>query len=131
MPASATRSGPVVSPGPGLDAALVAAVRAVLTEDLLTPAYRRQPDRRPTSGHCYAASEALYHAAGGKAAGWTPARIRHEGSSHWFLRGPDGQVVDATADQFGSPVPYAQGVGCGFLTREPSRRAAEILRRLR
>ena len=66
---------------------------------------------------------------GGKKAGWTPVRIRHENDSHWFLCGPDGSFVDPTFDQFETPVPYEAGVGSGFLTREPSKRAREIIRR--
>lgn len=105
-------------------------VRAVLTDDLLTPTYRSLPNRTPTTGHCYAASEALYHLLGGKAAGWIPVRLRHEGGPHWFLRHLDGTILDATSDQFDTPVPHGQGTGCGFLTRLPSKRAAEIIRRV-
>lgn len=103
---------------------LVARIRAALTPDLLAPAYRDNP-----RAHCYVASEALYHLLGGKAAGITPMRIRHEGSSHWYLRTPEG-YVDPTADQFETPVPYDQGVGCGFLTRAPSLRARIVLERV-
>lgn len=105
------------------------AVRAVLSEDLLKPQYRHKTRRTASAGHCYAASEALYHLLGGKAAGLTPMQIRHEGDSHWFLRSPDGPL-DPTADQFATPVSYEQATGRGFLTREPSSRAAEILRRI-
>lgn len=111
-------------------AAAVHAVRASLSDDLLKPQYRAQPNRRPTTGHCYAASEAVYHLLGGKDAGWTPVRIRHEGGPHWFLRHTDGTVLDPTGDQFDTPVPYATGTGCGFLTRSPAARAREILRRV-
>jgi hypothetical protein len=114
------------------DATLVevtARVRAVLTDDLLKPHYRARSDRRPATGHCYVACEALFHLLGGKDAGFTPAQIHHEGESHWFLRTPSG-VLDPTADQFATPVPYETGTGKGFLTREPSRRAVEVIRRV-
>lgn len=117
-------------PSASPEAALATQVRAVLTDDLLAPAYRSRPGRKPTAGHCYAASEALYHLLGGKAAGWTPVTVRHEGDPHWFLRGPDGRVLDVTADQFATPVPYEQGTGKGFLTKAPSKRAAEIIGRV-
>lgn len=78
---------------------------------------------------CYAASEALYHAAGGKKAGYVPQQILHEGVSHWFLRGPSGEVIDLTASQFKTKVPYDQAKGVGFLTRCASKRARNILRR--
>ena len=111
-------------------APLADVVRSVLTDDLLKPAYRSLEGRKPTTGHCYAASEALYHLLGGKGAGWTPVRLRHEGGPHWFLRHLDGTVLDPTSDQFDTPVPHTEGVGCGFLTRQPSARAAEIIRRV-
>lgn len=109
---------------------LIASIRSVLSDDLLKPAFRLRSNRRASSGHCYAASEALYHALGGRAVGLTPMRLRHEDDPHWYLRTAEGTFLDPTGDQFTSAPPHANGVGCGFLTREPSRRAAEILRRL-
>jgi hypothetical protein len=82
-------------------------------------------------GNCYVASEALYHALGGKRAGWTPCVLRMpDGERHWFLRG-HGVVLDPSARQF-SPrdrrrIPYTQGRGTGFLTKRPSRRARALL----
>lgn len=111
-------------------ATLIANIRNVLSDDLLKPAYRRQPNRTPTSGHCYAASEALYHLLGGREAGLVPMVLRHEGGPHWFLRTAHGAFLDPTSDQFTTPPDHAAGKGCGFLTRQPSRRAQEILRRL-
>ncbi|MBS2040485.1 hypothetical protein JST97_36195 [bacterium] len=103
-------------------------VRSVLSDDLRKPEYQGNPN--PVAGHCYVASEALYHRLGGKAAGWTPQSIRHEGGPHWYLKNQDGTILDATADQFETPVPYAQGKGCGFLTRQPSARTQHLLDRL-
>jgi hypothetical protein len=85
----------------------------------------RRP-RMDARGNCYVASEALYHLLGGKAAGWTPMTMRHEGDTHWFLRHESGTIVDPTAGQFQEPPDYARARGCGFLTREPSRRADEL-----
>jgi hypothetical protein len=104
---------------------LAARIVAALTDDL-----RRAPWRgssNPLAGHCYVASEAAWHALGGKASGWTPCTLRHEGGPHWFLRHADGRVLDLTAGQFTTPVPYAAARGCGFLTREPSKRARVVL----
>lgn len=109
---------------------LVEQIRAALTDDLLKPEWAKKPRRTNSAGHCYAASEALFHLLGGKAGGYTPMRTRHEGGSHWYLRTPDGTYLDPTSDQFETPVAYTEGVGCGFLTRGPSRRAAEVIRRL-
>lgn len=81
-------------------------------------------------GPCYPAAEALYHKLGGKAAGLTPMRITHEGVSHWYLRWETcGSTfyIDPTSSQFITPVPYENGIGCGFLTKQPSKRAQVLL----
>ena len=79
-------------------------------------------------GNCYVTCEALYHLIGGRAAGWKPATVRHEGDVHWFLRHESGLVLDPTADQFNEEPPYAQARGRGFLTKKPSKRARALMR---
>ena len=89
-------------------------------------------------GKCYYASEAAYHLLGGKEAGYTPMVAAYEDcdphtggmvrATHWWLRRRDGTVLDITARQFGFAFPYASlGKGCGFLTKEPSKRAQELI----
>lgn len=68
----------------------------------------------------------MYHLLGGKAAGWTPMQMQHEGESHWFLRHVSGTILDLTAAQFETPPVYALARGRGFLTKEPSA-AAQVL----
>lgn len=109
-------------------ASLVKNVRSQLSDELRKPAYRGNANS--VAGHCYIASEAIYHKLGGKAAGWTPQNIKHEGGPHWYLKHEDGTIIDPTADQFCTPVPYEKGHGCGFLTRQPSARTQVILDRL-
>ena len=79
------------------------------------------------TGKCYMASEALYHLLGGKEAGLTPMVIRHHGLTHWYLRDRDGNYIDLTADQFDDSVDYKSGRGCGFLTKQPSKRTKELM----
>lgn len=81
-------------------------------------------------GNCYVTCEALFHLLGGKAAGYTPHTVRHEGDTHWYLVHTSGLRIDPTASQFQTPPPYGQGRGRGFLTRAPSRRARELMRLL-
>lgn len=100
-----------------------------LTEDLLKPEYRGSDN--PMRGHCYVASEELFHVLGGKAAGYTPMFIHHEDSPHWFVRGPKGQILDITASQFATPVPYGQAKPKGFLTKDRSKRAEIVHHRVR
>lgn len=87
----------------------------------------REPGTHPAHGLCYPASEAFYHAVGGKKAGFTPMQLRHEGVSHWWVRGPDGEVYDLTEKQFKSPVPHERSRGKGFLTTKPSERARILM----
>lgn len=101
-----------------------------LTNDLRKPQYRSSPNK--LTGHCYVASEALYHMLGGREAGWVPHHVSHEGEPHWYLKHKEsGAILDPTAGQFKTPVPYAQGRGKGFLTKEPSKRAVELISRIR
>jgi hypothetical protein len=82
-------------------------------------------------GNCYVTSEALYHLMGGKSNGWLPKRMRHEGDTHWFLFNRlTGQIVDATAHQFKTLPDYDNGIGCGFLTAQPSKRARALMQLL-
>jgi len=89
-------------------------------------------------GNCYVACEALYHLLGGKASGWIPINMRHEGVSHWALRrsfGPGSGVwnilvLDPTISQFKTKPNYHRARGRGFLTKNPSRRARELMDRI-
>lgn len=108
------------------------------TEDgsyLRAPRYRGHPNR--FAGHCYAATEALYHLMNGKETGWKVRRGHHENDTHWWLYHPEhGVVLDPTAEQFKKPVPYGKlktrdgrDSAGGFLTKEPSKRARIIMER--
>lgn len=103
-------------------------IQEVLSPDLLRDKFRGGAHR--LAGHCYVASEALYHLLGGRAAGWTPEHIKHEGVSHWYLRHASGEVLDPTVAQFSTTPDYRQGCPKGFLTRNPSKRACVVLSRL-
>ncbi len=128
MPIRDSLAAAVRAPRSSVDA-LAAVVASVLPPDSLKKPWRGAGDN-PMAGRCYVASEALYHLIGGKSAGWTPMVVRHEGTTHWFLRHESGKIVDITASQFKTPVPYGLARGCGFFTREPSGRAAEVIRRV-
>lgn len=87
----------------------------------------RQPE-------CYSVSEAVYLLAGGKKAGLKVMRIppvrkpckeptkfqcEEECCSHWFIKGPYGEIIDLTAGQFesenGNYLPrYDKAIGAGF-----------------
>ena len=84
-------------------------------------------------GNCYAASEALYHILGGKAAGWKPMVVPYKGDNHWFLKHTSGMILDPSVEQFDrrpSKATYKKAKGCGFLTKKPSNRAKEVIQML-
>lgn len=86
----------------------------------------------PTA-QCYVMAEAYYHLEG-RRLGWRPVRgrgfVQKFGTTvmHWWLE-KDGKVLDLSRRQFGkSTFPYSAGIGGGFMSAKPSKRAAEIMR---
>lgn len=108
---------------------VIEAVRTALVEsdDLRKPRWRGC--NNPYAGHCYVASEAVYHMVGATKSGLVPASVRIDTDTvHWFLRSKFG-IVDPTADQFDQPVDYQSGRNRGFLTNVPSARARTLMKR--
>ncbi len=122
------------------------AIIASLSPDLLEKQYRDKlsPDDPPETGHCAVASEAFYHIAGGRQAGFMPVVCGYaadaaghmkfgaeklqalktpgwEKETHWWIRGPKdgrrgaGQIFDVTARQYPEPYPYQHGHNTGFM----------------
>jgi hypothetical protein len=115
---------------------LIPKIQSVLSDDLLTPKYAKLKRQSATEGHCYAASEALYHMLGGKSAGYVPcvASFEENGEkfTHWWIR-KEKEILDPTAEQFtsiGVKPPYELGKGAGFLTKQPSKRAQKIIQKV-
>ena len=93
----------------------------------------RRKKKKAKRGNCYVVCEALYHLMGGKRAGYIPHRLRHEGDTHWYLvQNHNGHpvIIDPTVKQFRRKPDYSKGVGCGFLTKKPSKRAREMMKKL-
>lgn len=116
---------------------LIANITHVLSDDLLTPMYAKLERKSKTEGHCYASSEAIYHMLGGIHSGLTPcvASFEENGQklTHWWIKDKKGNIIDPTADQFyavGQNPPYELGKGAGFLTKQPSKRAQQIIERV-
>jgi len=87
----------------------------------LRGAYRAPPPGAGAlAGHCYVASQALFFSQGGYESGWTVWRVRHEGGVHWFLKDPRGAIVDPTASQFRTPVPYERATRSAWISSRPS-----------
>lgn len=116
---------------------LISKIQSVLTDDLLTGQYAKSKRQSKTEGHCYAAAEALYHFLGGREAGYIPCVATFtEGNirvTHWWIKNAQGEIFDPTSEQFtaiGYNPPYELGKGSGFLTKQPSKRAAIIMKRV-
>lgn len=119
-----------------LTVAVEQAVRTDAARRLLKPKWadeHKKSSTPPTTGFCYVASEMAFHLLGGSDAGYRPHRAGYtedgEEKDHWWLVGPDG-IVDVTASQFtaiGKLPPYDLGKPRGFLTKQPSKRAQQLL----
>lgn len=101
-------------------------IQSVLTPDLSI--YKRFST--PFSGTCYPATEALYYL-WGKERGFKPHVLKFQENTHWYLENDKGHIADPTREQYcGTTIPYHKGIGCGFLSEEPSKRCQIILARL-
>jgi hypothetical protein len=108
---------------------------SALSEDLLKPEFRKKGMPK-TYGHCYIASEALYHLCG-KDMGYKPFHARDDdGIVHWWLQKENNitkTIMDPTASQYtdrGLTPPYVKGRKGGFLTKEPSLRTKILMVRV-
>lgn len=113
---------------------LIPKIQKCLTPDLLKKEYRAENATNPMFGHCYVASEVLFHSLQ-PAGGYSAACGRDErGVVHWWIvDNLTGEIHDATADQYyskGLEPPYKVGRKTGFLTKQPSKRAQIVLARL-
>lgn len=76
---------------------------------------------RPTTGYCYVVAEVVYHYLAPKES--KPYFMRTEVSDrHWFIRDPNNNVIDLTADQFDEPIDYEKGKPRSFMTKQISKR---------
>lgn len=115
-----------------------------MNKEKKSPGRSEQNARR---GNCYVTIEALWHLLGGKKSVWQPAYVKHEGDTHWFLakktfwwvaknkKPVEGfwknvMILDPTRKQFRKRPPYELGRACGFLTKNPSKRAKKLMNKM-
>lgn len=103
----------------------MAKLQQALREEDRLPKYRGHPNI--LRGQCYVAAEVLYHWNTGLFKSYS---MRVGDEVHWFLRSRSGKVYDPTAGQFSEPLDYSKGVGRGFLTNQPSKRAQRVMERM-
>src|SRR5690242_552327 len=116
-------------------ARLLKQIQGALSIDLLHRNYPADADQiyHACLGQCYVATEAAYHLFG-REKGFVPYTRRNDKrSTHWWLRNErTGEILDPSKPQLdGQPYPYSKGHRQAFLTSRPSRRAAELMRRVR
>ncbi len=109
-------------------------IQVCLTQDLLKKEYKEENTTNPMFGHCYVATEVLYHLMETKNEVKPCCGKDENGITHWWLQyRKSGKVVDVTADQYltkDKVPPYEQGRGTGFLTKNPSKRAQIVIKRV-
>lgn len=91
--------------------------------DLLSKKYKGQSSH-PLFGHCYVASEAMYHICSNN--NLKPVSQRFGDIVHWWLVDESGNHWDPTRTQF-EPGTKFIGTGRGFLTKKPSKRALVVI----
>lgn len=114
---------------------IIKEIQSNLSDDLLKPKFRRLKQERNENylwGHCYVASEVLYHVLGGSESEYVPMRLKVGEITHWYLRNTEtGDIVDITAKQFSYNLDYSKGRNAIFLTKDPSKRAKRLMDRIR
>jgi hypothetical protein len=112
---------------------LLFSIRECLTDDLLKPKIRKRYRPVPTTGHCYVATETLYHLLTDKDKKiFKPHYVKIDGDTHWFLMNERRNLMfDPTYDQFPSLPDYGSGKRCGFLTKKPSSRSKILIGRVK
>ena len=98
-----------------------------LSDDLLKKEYLTLKNKNKYTGHCYVASECYYHLS---SEDLNIYHIKHENSTHWFLKNNIDQNIDLTSEQFETPVPYKKAKRGAFLTKKPSKRAKILIDRV-
>lgn len=86
------------------------------------------------SGHCYLASETLFHLTGGKDV-WSVRNARDSDNIvHWWLiYKQTGDIIDLTKRQytdFNIIPPYKKGKSGFFLTKKPSKRCLQLINKI-
>ena len=109
-------------------------IQSSLSQDLLKKEYREKNKTNPMFGHCYVATEALYHLMDSNEV--KPCCARDDnGVVHWWLQyKKSGKIIDVTSGQYyslGKKPPYEKGRGCGFLTKTPSNRTQTVINRVK
>ena len=112
---------------------LINTIKSYLVPNLLKSEYREQNKSNPMYGHCYVATEALYHLLGEYRLNETfkPFQAKDENNiSHWWLQNDVNEIIDITSDQYtsvGRLPPYINGRPRQFMFPSPSKRSRNVI----
>ena len=114
---------------------LIKTIQEKLTPDLLKKPYREENSKNPMFGHCYVATETLYHLIDNPMDFNIQYGKDERNITHWWLKDKKtNEIVDVTADQYYSQnliPPYDKGRNASFLTNFPSKRAKKLMERVK
>ena len=106
-------------------------------DDLLKPYRKKHEDScNPLYGHCFVATEVLWELLKEQNINeFFPHYVYHEECGHWFLKhSMNGDIIDITAGQFETPVPYhRRGRRSSMMRMEgmPTKRTRKFLKRIK
>ena len=117
--------------------ALSRVICSQLEPSLLKKEYQQENETNHTFGHCYVATETMFHLIRildyNDCLDYKPHCAKDEtGTTHWWLEA-DGDIIDITKNQYimqGRLPPYEKGKRCSFLTKKPSKRAVKLINKI-
>lgn len=103
-----------------------------LDDSLLKPKYRKMINRNKFTGHCYVATETLYHLlSDDDKENFRPAILKINNDTHWFLKNKlNGTIIDITKEQFNFKIEYNNSRNAAFLTKFPSKRSVKLINKI-
>ena len=103
-----------------------------LDDSLLKKEYLKMKNRNHFTGHCYVATETLYHLLDDNIKEeYTPAYLKINDDTHWFLKNKKtNEIIDITKKQFKFNLNYENAKNCFFLTKKPSKRSLTLINRI-
>lgn len=103
-----------------------------LSDDLLKREFLLIKNRNKFTGHCYVATETLYHLLDdNEKLNYVPAILKINNITHWFLKNKNtDEIIDITKEQFNFELDYSKSRNCFFLTKTPSKRSQTLINRI-
>ena len=132
------KNNPPLSKNEIINAAVKKTLENIEVDDLQS-SYKKMHETEDINfltGHCFVATEVLWELLKEQNINdYTPNHIQHEEVSHWYLRHKmNGDIIDVTAGQFKTSVPYhRKGKASGMMRMPeiPTKRTIKVLDRIK